>query len=96
MPDMDPRHLAIIQQILRNQIPDRTVWLFGSRANGSARPSSDADIVILGDASIGLNRLANLREAFQISNLPFQIDILEWVNIKEDFRSVIQKQYVVL
>lgn len=96
MPDMDPRHLDIIKDILRMHIPDRTVWLFGSRAIGNARLASDADLAILGDSPLGLSRLANLREAFQASDLPFRVDLVEWANTREEFRSIIQAHYVAL
>ncbi len=36
-------------------------------------------------------RLAELKEAFQQSDLPFRVDLLDWNAISAEFRNVIEK-----
>ncbi len=35
---------------------------------------------------------ALLREAFSESNLPFRVDIIDWAEISESFRKIIQEK----
>lgn len=96
MVDMEPRHLALLKEILRKEIPDRSVWLFGSRAKGGARPSSDADLAILGEVFLGFERLGALREAFEESDLPFKVDLVDWATTSEEFRQIIERNHEVI
>lgn len=67
--------------------PDIGVILFGSRARGTALPHSDIDIGLLpktGNVSpVVLSDLCDLAEQ---SNIPYQIDIVDFSAVSEDFR----------
>jgi uncharacterized protein len=52
-------------------------WVFGSRATGRARPYSDLDILISSPAPLDWRARADLRDAFEASNLPFRVDVVE-------------------
>jgi len=39
--DLSAAHLAIVCDILKRHIPHYTVWAFGSRVTGNAKPYSD-------------------------------------------------------
>ena len=41
-------------------------------------------------------QVANLREAFKVSNLPFRVDLFVWDAVPEQFRQQIENEYVVL
>ena len=56
--------LAIVLSILRARIPDRAVWVFGSRANGNARRRSDLDLAVDGDEPLPLRLRSELAEDF--------------------------------
>ncbi len=87
--------LALIQQLLKDHIPNITVWAYDSRVNGNARPSSDLDLVAFIDPEQSL-AISNLREAFEESNLPFRVDLFTWDQISEAFRDTISARYVVV
>ncbi len=57
----------------------RTVkaWVFGSRATGWARPYSDLDILISSPTPLDWRARADLQDAFEASNLPFRVDVVE-------------------
>ncbi len=93
---MHPEHFVILQTILQEHVPERTVWLFGSRATDHARPTSDADLAILGDVPLPLLQYAHLRAAFEESSLPFRVDIVDWASTSPEFRSVIERAHLIL
>lgn len=94
--DVRPEHGRIVRAILRRLAPGRGVWAFGSRATGSAKEYSDLDLVILGEVPLGLSRMAELAEAFQESDLPFKVDVLDWTAVTPSFRKIIEADKVVL
>ncbi|GAB0057797.1 hypothetical protein SIID45300_02129 [Candidatus Magnetaquicoccaceae bacterium FCR-1] len=94
--DLQPDALAIVQEILRRQVPERAVWAFGSRVRGTARPVSDLDLCICGDEFLGFERLGRLRDAFSASALPFRVDVVELATSSESFRRIIEREKVVV
>ena len=91
-----PGELEIVREILRRHLPGRTVWAFGSRVKGKARPYSDLDLAVLGDQPLALSTRADLAEDFSESDLPFKVDIVDWATTSERFREIIRTEYIVL
>lgn len=98
VPDVDiqPAQWAIVRAILQQQVPGREVWAFGSRARRSAKPYSDLDLAVLGDAPLSLDEQAALSEAFAESDLPWKVDVVDWATTSEGFRRIIERDRVVL
>lgn len=71
-------HVAIIQAILDRHLPHCEVRVFGSRAQGKARPFSDVDLLVLKPEYLSLNERINLVDAFEESDLPYCVDLLEF------------------
>ncbi|MCE2869979.1 MAG: nucleotidyltransferase domain-containing protein [Oxalobacteraceae bacterium] len=88
--DISPENWRIVNDILQRYVPDREVWAFGSRAKWTAKEFSDLDIAIIVDEPLSIGLMAEMREAFQESSLPFKIDIVDWASITPAFRQVIQ------
>ena len=86
--DLKPEQLKIVCDILAHHIPGREVRIFGSRAIGRAKPHSDIDLVIMGDELLPVTTMRILRDAFDDSDLPFQVDFVEWAGTSEEFRKV--------
>ena len=87
--DMRPDHWAIVKAILQKHVADREIWAFGSRTKGTAKPYSDLDLVIMGDAPLSLAVSAALGEAFAESELPWRVDVVDWATTSESFRKII-------
>ncbi len=85
-----------ILRILSKYISQYTVWAFGSRVTGKAKPYSDLDLVIYTDESISLESMAVLNEAFDESDLPIRVDVVDWAGTTASFREIIQKDYLVI
>lgn len=94
--DMDSAHLRIVRELLRECLPDRTVWAFGSRATGRAKKYSDLDIAVLGDKPLSIAQSATLTEAFSESDLPWRVDVVDWALTDQWFRAIIEQEKVIL
>jgi uncharacterized protein len=77
---------------LSRHVPDREIRVMGSRATGRAQPFSDLDLVVMGDEPLSLRTRGELRDAFDESNLPFAVDIIEWASAPDAFRRVITQR----
>lgn len=94
--DISPQNWQLVRDILQRHVPEHEVRAFGSRAKWTAKEFSDLDLSIMGDKMIGASKMAELREAFQESALPFKVDIVDWAATDEHFRKVIEQSAVVL
>ena len=92
--DLRPDHLVIVRAILQRHVPDRKVLAFGSRATWTAKRYSDLDLAILGDEPLSLDTTSALAEAFGESELPFKVDLVEWVRIDAALRDIIHRDGV--
>ncbi len=92
--DVSAHDLEEIRAIFRRHLPDREVVAFGSRVTGAAKRFSDLDLAIMGDQPIPAATLADLREEFDESNLPFKVDLVEWATTAELFRRIIARDAV--
>jgi len=96
MIDLAPVELDIVRNLLARHVPGCEVRVFGSRVNGSTKPYSDLDLVIVGEERIDSQQLSELREAFVESDLPFRVDLLDWTQISAEFRAVIEKEFEII
>lgn len=81
------RHVESIRGILRTHLPDARVFLVGSRARGTAKPFSDVDLLIEDPPALEPIVRARLRVAFEESNLPYKVDLLEWSSVSPPLRA---------
>ncbi len=91
-----PEQLRIISGILAAHVPGVEARAFGSRVSGSPKDYSDLDLALVGAAKLESSVIANLREAFEESDIPFRVDILDWHAISKEFQKVILAKYEVL
>jgi len=90
--DIKPEHLAIVKEILLKYLPDNTeVWVFGSRVKGTAKPASDLDIAIDAGRKLTPDELFFLNDAFDESDLPYRVDVVDLQAISSTFKDIIWK-----
>ena len=94
--DLRPEHLEAVRLILSRHVPGATVWAFGSRIRGTAKPHSDLDLAIRDLVSKDSDRLILLKDAFSESDLPMKVDIVDLDSISPEFRALIEAQYIPL
>jgi len=94
---MRSKDLTIVWAILRRALPpNATVWVFGSRAKGTAKKASDLDLAI--DAGRPLTRAESISlwDEFEESDLPYRVDVVDLHTISESFREIIEQDKVLL
>ncbi|VGO11676.1 hypothetical protein PDESU_00221 [Pontiella desulfatans] len=96
MIDLPQEQLETVRRILSGHVHGAEIRVFGSRVQGNAKPWSDLDLVIIGNKKLELGALGDLREAFEESDLPIRIDVLDWHSISSEFRKVIQARFELL
>ena len=81
--------------LLNRHLPNTTAWAYGSRVKWTSRPESDLDLVVFARPEQSA-LVAELREAFDESDLPFSVDLFVWDDVPESFRGKIERDHVVL
>lgn len=82
--------------ILRIHVSEYPVWAFGSRVKGTAKAYSDLDLAIISPQPLSLTTMAALKEAFDESNLPMRVDVVDWATTSESFRHIIEQNKVIV
>lgn len=94
---LDLRDRRVIERILatvRHEQRGRVV-LFGSRARNDARRSSDIDLAIDALQPLPPHELAQLREAFEESRIPFRVDLVDYASAHPQLRAAIDAEGIV-
>ena len=91
--DLDKKQLALLDKIIKRHIPNKTVWVYGSRVTWKASEISDLDLVVF---DCGSAEIADLKEELEESDLLISVDVMDWENIPDNFKKNISKKYVVL
>ncbi len=96
MIDLNPKHFETVQHILAKHVPGCEVRAFGSRVKWTAKDYSDLDLAVVGSKPLTLRQTSQLAEAFEESNLPMRVDVLDWHTISEEFKKIITEEYEVI
>lgn len=94
--DIRPEELATVLAILDRHVPGRQVRAFGSRVTGNAKAFSDLDLAVMGAEPLSASLIADLRDAFRESDLPFKVDVVDWAETEEYFRRIIERKSVLI
>ena len=83
-------------RIIAKYLPDARVYLFGSRAKGTAKPYSDFDIAIEWKEKIPLHTMAKIRE--ELDKLPTlkSFDLIDLKRVSGNFIETVRKTGVIL
>jgi predicted nucleotidyltransferase len=96
MIDIKEKYFDLLKEILKRHVPEYEIRVFGSRIKGTAKNHSDLDIALVGKEKISYKTLNCLKNDLDDSDIPFNIDILDWNSINENFKNVINDHYEIL
>lgn len=91
--DVELKDLKIVKSVFARHLPYKQVWAYGSRVKWTATHTSDLDCVVFGAND---SEVADAKEAFDESDIPFEVQLLNWETIPDDFKENIQERYFVL
>src|SRR5437016_578635 len=80
--------------IIRRHVPDPAyrVFLFGSRATGSAGERSDIDIGIEGPAPVSRSALAAIHDELAEALTLYTIEVVDFARVSEKFHQVAERR----
>lgn len=92
---LTPQQLQMIKTIVFSKLDAQTntAFIFGSRASGTYEKFSDIDIGIEGKP-LSSDVTTALREAFEESDLPYNVDVVDFSTLRDGFKDI-AKQHVV-
>jgi predicted nucleotidyltransferase len=90
-----PAHLSLVQVILADHLPQARVLAFGSRAVGTPRKYSDLDLAIIQPEPLTLRAISRLKNAFEDSDLPICVDVVDWNQADSEFKAMVAAQGMV-
>ena len=95
--DIRPVDLAIVQDILRAVLPATAkVYVFGSRALWTTKDGSDLDVAIDVGRRLTREESLDLADAFEESDLPYKVDVVDLHNVSESFKAIVDRDKVEL
>ena len=93
---MRPVDRDVIVSILRKLLPaNAKVWIFGSRARGSTQRSADLDLAIDIGRTVSFEEQGALEYAFEMSDLPYRVDIIDMSTVHGIFRENVERDRIV-
>jgi type I restriction enzyme S subunit len=95
--DIRPSDLAVVHKMLRDVLPSKSkIWVFGSRAKWTATESSDLDLAIDAGRPLTRRETGILEQAFDESDLPYTVDMVDMRNVSENFENIVERDKVPL
>lgn len=87
------KYQKMVQDILKQQITTQKVYAFGSRAKNTAKKYSDLDLCLVGEL-MSYSQLAELKDAFSESDLPYFVDVVQLKTMDQSFYAMVKKDFV--
>ncbi len=74
--------------------PSADIYLYGSRARGTHRETSDIDIALDAGKPLDPHDIYELKDVLLALGQPYYVDIVDLHNITEEFKTIIMKDLV--
>lgn len=93
--EVEPRWRSLVEDILRRHAPSPCrVFAFGSRVRGRARRFSNLDLALDAGRPLTVADTAVLADAFDESDLPWRVDLVDFATCSDRFRDEIESHAV--
>ncbi len=66
--------------------------MFGSRARGDARRTSDIDVAVLAQAPLAAELMADIRDALEESLVINHVDLVDLAGVPDEFREKVLQE----
>ena len=92
---LSPAHLGMVQAIFADHLSQARVLAFGSRAAGIPRKYSDLALAIIQPAPLTLRVISRLKNAFEDSDAPICVDVVDWNQADSEFKVMVAGQRMI-
>ena len=72
------------------------LYVFGSRVKNTHKKFSDIDLCIVSDHPLADLVMAEIKERFQESSIPFKVDVVDYHSVSDDFKRLISSHWVAI
>lgn len=96
MINLDAATRESVERILKERLPGVDVLLVGSRTREAVKRYADIDLLVMRDEPLAPRDRAMINAAFEFSDIPYKVDLLEWVTLPADFREALLENSEVL
>ena len=86
---LDEKYKIKLIAIIEKYLPGSKIYLFGSRAKGRCRETSDVDISIDVGKKINSRLLYKIKDEIEESNIPYFVDVVDFNNVSEKMKEQI-------
>ena len=90
---INQKYLDIIKKIIQAETGDETFSCFIFGSSLSRKKFGDIDLGIIG--KIGQKKISRLKEKFELSNLPFAVDLVDFNQVGEEFKKNVFNQKII-
>lgn len=87
---LSDKHISIIENILKHHFEGARILAFGSRVTGINKEFSDLDLAIDNNTPLSTIDLANAKQDFIDSDLPFSVDLIDLNKVDKAFKTSIE------
>jgi len=94
MDNVDIKYKNLLLKIIKQELPDCHIILFGSRARRTNHPGSDIDIALDTNGRIDIRAIGRIKEVIDESNIPFFVDVVDLHAVSPAMREEIMKEGV--
>ncbi len=91
----DKEIIENVISIVKKNIPDCQLFLFGSRAKGTHKESSDFDIAIKNNKN-SIQEFTKIRDLIEELDTLKKIDLIEYNDLGEEFKKIVDSQGVLI
>ncbi|MBE8221978.1 MAG: nucleotidyltransferase domain-containing protein [Bdellovibrionales bacterium] len=93
--DISIAEFKIVNDLLKKHLPNNCkVWVFGSRAKKQSKFNSDLDLALDCPDKIDFKSIIQLKEDLEESKLPYTVDVVNFYNIEESFKKIINQHKI--
>jgi predicted nucleotidyltransferase len=92
----EARDVDVVRSLVTQALKDypARIFLFGSRATGTARRMSDIDVAVLHDGIVPADVFARIRDLLEDSPVVRKVDLIDLAEVGESFRQRVLLQGV--
>ncbi|KKQ48826.1 MAG: polymerase beta domain protein region protein [candidate division TM6 bacterium GW2011_GWF2_38_10] len=92
---MEKKYKKILENLILEKIPHCRIYLFGSRARGTAQSGADIDLALDAGEPIAFDTLCVLQDAIEQTDIPVFVDLVDLATASDLLKNEVIKEGIV-